>query len=108
MNILIFIEELRNTDGYIRYIYTEGGCYRFHLLLKKMYKGCTPYISKEKNHIVSRYKGRFYDIDGEVKSIEGFTKLSPQELPMVEQWSFRRNKLLTLTECPNCDEPIVV
>jgi len=79
MDILTFIEELRNTDGYIRYIYTEGGCYRFHLLLKKMYKGCTPYISKEKNHIVSRYKGRFYDIDGEVKSIEGFTKLSPQE-----------------------------
>lgn len=73
-----------------------------------MYKGCTPYISKEKNHIVTKYKGRFYDIDGEVKCMEGYTKLSIEELPMVEGWSFRRNKLLTLTECPACDEPFVV
>lgn len=107
MDIKLFIDELRNTDGYIEHIYMKGGCYKFHLLLKKMYKSCTPYISKEKNHIVSRYKGRYYDISGEVSPV-GFTRLTEDELPTVERWSFRRNQLLVLTECPNCDEPFVM
>jgi uncharacterized protein YbaR (Trm112 family) len=107
MNILTFIDELRNTDGYIRYIYTEGGCYRFHILLKKMYKDCTPYISQRKNHIVTRYKNRYYDIDGEVKCMDGYTVLTVDELPTVERWSFRRNNMMVLTECPVCEEPLV-
>lgn len=38
---------MRNTDGYIRYIYTEGGCYKLHILLKKMYTNCTILIEDE-------------------------------------------------------------
>ncbi len=50
MDIETFIDELRNTDLYIRHIYTEGGCYKFHILLSKLFRGSKPYISQRKNH----------------------------------------------------------
>jgi hypothetical protein len=71
-----------------------------------MFKGCTPYISGTKNHIITRYKGKFYDVYGEVDCLDGFTKLRDEEIPIVEKWSFRKNNLLQLHECPNCEEPL--
>lgn len=106
MNILQFIDELRNTDMYIHHIYTKGGCYRFHILLSKMYKNCTPYTNG--NHIITRYKGKYYDINGEVYNQDGFRKLSSMEKPQVEKWSFHMNNLLVLKDCPHCDEPIIM
>lgn len=108
MNILSFIDELRNTDGYIRHIYTKGGCYKFHILLSKMYKGCTPYINGTNDHIITRYKGKFYDVYGEVDCLDGYRKLHVNEIPMVSRWSFHMNNLLVLKDCPHCDEPIIV
>lgn len=106
MNIQTFIDELRNTDGYIKYIYTNGGCYKFHILLSKMYKNCIPYISWNKNHIITRYRGKYYDINGERDCI-GYTELTLDEIPMVEKWSFRKNNLMVLDECPHCEEPLI-
>ena len=106
MNIETFIEELNHSDEYIHHIYSKGGCYRFHILLSKMFKGCTPYINGTKNHIVTRFKGKFYDVYGEVECLDGFTKLHEKEIPIVEKWSFRKNNLLVLKECPNCEEPL--
>lgn len=102
-----FIDELRNSDGYIHHIYTKGGCYKFHILLSKMFKNCTPYISGTNDHIITRYKGKFYDVYGEVDCLDGYRKLSLSEIPIVEKWSFRKNNLLVLDECPHCEEPLV-
>ena len=107
MNIETFIEELNHSDEYIHHIYSKGGCYRFHILLSKMYKNCTPYISATKNHIITRYKGKYYDIYGEVDNQDGFRKLLDNEIPIVSKWSFRKHHLLKLDECPNCDEPLI-
>ena len=114
MDILSFIDELRSTDRYIRHIYTKGGCYKFHLLLSKMYKGCVPYISHSKDHIITRYRGKFYDINGAVKCIspkvnciDGYVPLGKSDIPMVEDWSFHKNNLIVLKECPHCDEPLI-
>jgi len=106
MKISTFIEELRNTDLYIQHIYSQGGCYKFHMLLSKMYKNCTPYISQHKNHIITRYKNKYYDIYGEVDNLDGYTLLTIEEKLMVERWSFHKNNLLRLTECSYCNEPI--
>ena len=106
MNILTFIEELRNSDRYIKHIYTEGGCYKFHLLLSKMYKNCAPYISWNKNHIITRYKGKYYDINGERGCI-GYTELNSEEIPIVSKWSFHKNNLIVIEECPHCEEPLI-
>jgi hypothetical protein len=72
-----------------------------------MFKGCTPYISGTNDHIITRYKGKYYDIYGEVDNQDGFTKLRDEEIPIVEKWSFRKNNLIVLKECPHCDEPLV-
>lgn len=108
MTINRFIQELNHTDRYIHHIYSKGGCYRFHILLSKMYNGCTPYISSTKDHIITRYKGKFYDIFGEVDCLDGYAKLHISEIPMVERWSFHMNNLLVLKDCPHCDEPIII
>ena len=107
MTIDKFIDELRSTDGYIHHIFTKGGCYRFHILLSKMYKGCTPYISGTNDHIITRYKGKFYDVYGIVDCLDGYRKLSIEEIPMVEKCSFRKNNLIVLDECPHCEEPLL-
>ena len=106
MNILTFIDELRVSDEYIHHIYTKGGCYRFHVLLTKMFRNCTPYISPQKDHIITRYRGKYYDIFGLVDCLDGYRKLQENEVEMVSKWSFRKNNLLKLHECPNCDEPL--
>ena len=107
MDILTFIDELRNSDGYIHHIYTKGGCYRFHILLSKMFKNCTPYISGTNDHIITRYRGRFYDVYCIVDCLDSYRKLSLNEIPVVEKWSFHKNNLLVLDECPNCEEPLL-
>ena len=105
MKIEQFIKELRNSDGYIEHIYTRGSCYRFHILLSKMYKGCVPYISDMKNHIITKYRGKYYDINGESTAI-GYTILSDDLIPFVENWSFHKNNLIVLDECPHCEESL--
>ena len=107
MKILEFIDELRSTDRYIHHIYLNGGCYRFHVLLKKMYPSAVAYISDHKNHIVTKYRGKYYDVMGIVNNTDGYTKLSESERIICENWSFHKNNLLKLTECPNCEEPFV-
>jgi hypothetical protein len=106
MNIVNFIEELNKTDIYIHHIYSKGGCYKFHVLLSKMYKGCIPYTNGD--HIITRYKGKYYDIYGEVNNQDGFRKLLDKEIPTVSKWSFYMNNLLVLKDCPHCDEPIII
>ncbi len=107
MNILTFIQELNYTDGYIHHIYSKGGCYSFHILLSKMFKGCTTYISGTNDHIITRHKGKFYDVYGELDNQDGYRKLREEEIPIVSKWSFHRYNLLKLQECPHCDEPLV-
>jgi hypothetical protein len=106
MGISDFIEELNQTDRYIHHIYSKGGCYKFHILLSKMYKGCIPYTND--HHIITRYKGKYYDIFGEVDNQDGFRKLLDKEIPMVSKWSFYMNNLLVLKDCPHCDEAIII
>lgn len=107
MKIEQFIKELRNSDEYIHHIYTNGGCYKFHILLSKMYKNTIPYISCDKNHIITKYRGKYYDIHGERNNI-GYTPLTENELSLVNKWSFHRHNLLLLKDCPHCDEPIII
>ena len=104
--ILRFINALRQTDRYIEMIYMNGACYQFHLMLKKFAPECEARITKEKNHIVTYFKGRYFDITG---IIEGqFKPLNNYEIEMASKWSFAKNKALQICECPVCEEPIVV
>ena len=106
MDIDFFIENLRESDSYIRHLFLNGSCYRFHLLLSKFFPGCEPWINEEKTHIITKYRGKFYDITGEVPS-DGFKPLESKEVERVEKWSFQKTNLIKIGECPFCEEPLV-
>lgn len=107
MTPIIIINSLRESDKYIEMIYLQGGCYKFHLFLKKLFTEAIPYINTKGDHVITRIGGRFYDITGEVDGYL-FCRLSEQELKTCEKWSFSKYKMLQITECPACNEPIIV
>lgn len=106
IDILQFINAIREADEYIETIFLYGSCYRFHLLLKKFFPECEPLIAEHKGHVISEYRGKYYDITGEVSG-NGYTLMDHCDLQMAKKWSFYKHNSLKLTECPNCEEPIV-
>lgn len=106
-DMLFLINSIRETDRYIEMIYMNGACYQFHLLLKTFFPESSPYISKEKDHVITKYAGRYYDITGEVSG-NGYTPMTESEIDMASGWSFHRTKVIQIGECPACGEPIVV
>ncbi len=101
-----FIEMLRDSDQYISTIYTNGACYQFFLILKKMYPSSIPMIDEIKDHIVTMIDGIYYDING-VNDGEYYS-LTDDDFNLVEKWSFSKKNMLKISECPVCEEPIVV
>ena len=99
-----FIETLRETDNYIKDIYMNGGCYQFHLLLKKLYPQAEPYIDENKWHVITEINGDFYDITGIVDPT-GFKSMTYEDHLDAKEWSFYQNNLLMLDECDYCGSP---
>ena len=95
------IKALRDTDGYIEKIYLNGGCYQFYKFLKAVYPKAEPYITQDKQHVVSKIGSRFYDITG--KTDGAFSPMTDKDIEMCEGWSFSRRNWL-YRECPNCGE----
>lgn len=106
-DMLRFINTLRKTDKYIEMIYMNGACYQFHLFLKTFFPESKPYISKEKDHVITKYAGKYYDITGEVYG-NWYTPMTKSEIDMASRWSFHRTKVIQISKCPHCEEPIVV
>lgn len=105
---LLLVDSLRKTDKYIQSIFTQGGCYQFHLFIKKLYPNAKPLIHKNKDHIITEIESEFLDINGIVSDIENYNELSENDFEAVEKWSFSRNKMIQISECSFCEEPIVV
>lgn len=100
---------LRSTDPYIEEIFLHGGCYRFYLFLKICYPEAVAFIHKNEAHVVSEINGRLYDIRGPLAPSlwEMYRKMKPKDHKHANQWSFSRNNLIKLTECPYCEEPFI-
>lgn len=106
MGILKTINELRKTDSYIEAIFLKGGCYRFHLFLKAIYPDSKPYMNYEKDHVVTQYKGKIYDIRGQRNDM--YFPMTKEDISMAEKWSFKKNNALVVNEYPACEEPILI
>lgn len=65
--VLSFITLIRKTFG--RYSEDSGGCYKFYLILKKVFDGRGFYNS---NHVITKIGDVYFDIDGEVIRHKGF------------------------------------
>jgi hypothetical protein len=103
-DMLYFIESIRATDKYISEIYLHGGCYQFHILLKKFAPESEPRITKKKDHIVTLFKGKYFDIRGIVDG--QFYTPTTEDIDAASSWSFADNMALQIGECPACGEPI--
>lgn len=106
------ITALRESDGYIEAIYTEGSCYRFFIFLKALYPLAISYINSSRTHIITRIGGKYYDITGEIemKEVEhkGFRLMDALEKEFASGWSFQKNNYLRVGECPVCEEPLLI
>ena len=107
IDILTLINSIRQSDKYIKTIYTNGGCFQFYLVLQSIFGGCEPCINKDQNHVIARYKGKFYDITGEVTEGE-YNSMTIEQLRMCEKWSFSKSRALVTGRCQHCDEPVIV
>lgn len=107
-----FIDALRQSDRYIKVIYTEGGCYQFSKILKVIYQSAkaikVKWDNTTYNHIVTEIDGKYYDITGEVKlsDYHDFEYVKADDLSTLENWSFS-NKAWLSKECPICGEHII-
>jgi hypothetical protein len=102
-----FINAIRKSDKYIEMIYMNGGCYQFHLLLKTFFPDCTPFINADKNHVITKHEGKFFDITGEVSG-DNYSKMTESDIDIAKEWSFHKTKVIQISKCPVCGEPIVI
>lgn len=106
MKPINFIKTLAKSDKYIEVIFMNGGCYQFYKVLKTVFPGSKPYINVEKNHVVTKIDGEFYDISGHVKG-EFYPLHDKAEIEMCKRWGFSKDYYLT-KQCLYCEEPVPI
>lgn len=65
MDILKFIETIRNSFVGSETVYTRGSCYKFYLILKELFPDAEAYYNSD--HVITEIDGKYYDITGEVE-----------------------------------------
>ena len=100
------IEALRITDPYIKTIFTEGGCWRFHEFLRTVFPGSLPVTNYDMSHIGTLIDGEVYDVNGLVSW--DWKAMSEDEIKTAMTWSFSGNAFLQIGECPVCEEPLIL
>lgn len=103
--VMRLIIALKNTEPYVETIFTEGGCYRFHLFLKELWPEAIPVKNKDCDHVGSLIGGKCYDINGIVDW--SWYAMSVEEIEDAKRWCFTDHKMLLIGECPICEEPLV-
>jgi hypothetical protein len=63
--ILKFIKTVRESVKGMEFVYTNGSCYQFYLILKSIIPEAESWYDSD--HVITKIGERFYDITGEVK-----------------------------------------
>lgn len=86
----------------------NGSCYKFAKLLEKMYPN-GQIVLELHDHALYLYKDKLWDINGEHNPSDiDWHVPSEDEIEMAEDWDFFENNLLTVGDCDNCGEPVIV
>ena len=72
-----FIAAVRDFFVGSQQVYTEGSCYHFYLILKKVFSEAEPYFDED--HVITKIDSKFYDITGEVRG--DLTLVKHERLP---------------------------
>lgn len=59
-----FINQIRNTHPILKFIFENGGCFQFYLILKEIFPTAIPCYCVAKGHIFSKIGKYYYDING--------------------------------------------
>lgn len=105
--VLDFIKLIKGTaPKEMGKIFTQGGCYRFHLIIKMVFPGARPYkvaycpnpkkLTKTDflpQHIISNIGDRYYDINGEFKlekqkSYNILAAMTEEDIRQAEKFGF--------------------
>jgi len=100
------IRALRETDPYIETIYKCGGCYKFHLFLKKLWPNSIAVRNDDFDHVGTLIDGVCYDISGYANW--NWHVMSKEEEADAMKWGFVNQNMLSIGECPICEEPLLV
>lgn len=108
LNILAIIKAIRESDPLVEHIYTQGGCYQFHLILKSIHPEAKPMRVDKDNgvHIVTQIDEHLYDIKGKV--LKPVREMTDDQIREAEQYQFSKMYYATVGECEHCAEPIRV
>lgn len=96
-----FVEMLRGSFQGSEVVYTQGSCLKLAIILARLF-GTAIYWSDEKEHAISEYWDKYYDITGEVIKTDDYRLITPDQLSELKDTRFRFD--LQGYVCPNCDE----
>ena len=65
-----FIFSIKNTHPIFKFIFENGGCFQFYLILKTIFPTAIPYYCVYRGHIFTKIGKYFYDINGKHLKID--------------------------------------
>ncbi len=83
---LKLIRRIRESHPLAVRIYTEGGCFRFHMILKAIYGEMAQPWWDGSDHVVTKIGRGFYDITGRVKPTRNLRPMTPAEIRAARRW----------------------
>lgn len=72
MHPLELIEAISKSYMHATTVYTMGGCYQFHLILKTAFPDAIPMYSAKLGHVVTEIDGTLYDLTSSPPKGRGF------------------------------------
>ena len=84
MNPLQFIWTIQGSFPDAVKVYSEGGCWEFHKILRMVFPAAIPFY--DGNHVTTLIEGKFYDITGEV------SEWSPKVFSLEDQQGLRADE----------------
>lgn len=89
-NILELIKAIRESFDESVAVYTQGSCYRFYEILKRVYPDAVAYYDMD--HIITKIGDKFYDINGEYTDTKRFLPLKdyPQIIEQAREWKYNK------------------
>lgn len=91
--VLEFISLIRDVaTKEMERIFTLGGCYQFHLILKNRFPDAEAFklVNEEGNlsHVITMINNRFYDINGEIEPLENFRPMNNKDIMTAETFKY--------------------
>ena len=86
-----FCARVKDSHPDAEFIYTNGACWEFFLMLRVFYPNATPYYDHEMGHVYTEIDGKFYDINGtRLKKHDGLEKIDRKISSDAHRWKRRK------------------